>query len=130
MATKIVKLCDMTGAEIQEGTAPVILKLVNGTESFNVSLDLSDEAKGKLLKALMPYAKAGRDAGPVIVPAKSNGSNKAANDETQAIRAWAMTQPQFAVKDRGRIPEAVVAAYRAAHPEGEKATAETPTQGE
>lgn len=36
---------------------------------------------------------------------------------TREMRAWAQTQPHLSVSDRGRLSEAVIDAYRAAHPD-------------
>jgi hypothetical protein len=89
-------------------------------EGRNYQIDLSDENAAKLREALSPFIDAARKAGgrgsgrgrrqtaPAEKPTRSN------RDETQAIREWAR-QNGHKVNARGRIPKAVVEAYRAAH---------------
>ena len=114
MATKITHLCDISGVEIPEDTAKIVLRVQNGEASFAVSLELSDAEKAKLLKALKPYAEKGRDIGPVISPAPKSS---AANPLTAEIRAWAIAQPELKVSEKGRIPADVQEAFFAAHPD-------------
>jgi hypothetical protein len=83
------------------------------------TIDLSDANAGKLRKALDPYIAAGtrvgrasgrtsRNSGPGA-PARPAGSR----DENKMIRDWAV-QNGHQISERGRIPQSVTSAYRAA----------------
>ncbi len=119
MATKITKVCDVTGVELADDVEPIVIRVQNGDQSFARKLDLSDKAKADLLKALKPYADKGSDIGPVIVPA---AKSTATDPNTAKIRAWAVTQPDLKVSDKGRIPAAVVEAFYTAHPDETRPT--------
>jgi len=67
-------------------------------------IDLNDEHRDELLRALQPYIDAGRRAGRRTAPASSSGDDRA------AIRQWAR-ENGHEVSDRGRISTAVVEAY-------------------
>lgn len=67
-------------------------------------VDLNDEHRDELLRALQPYIDAGRRVGRRTAPAKSSGDDRA------AIRQWAR-ENGHEVSDRGRISAAVVEAY-------------------
>jgi hypothetical protein len=84
-----------------------------GFEGAEYEIDLSGKNGLKLRKALEPYLNAatkigragnGRVAGRGV---RAGGSR----DENAAIRAWAQ-QNGHDVSERGRIPTAVIAAYR------------------
>ena len=82
------------------------------------TIDLSEANAGKLHKALDPFIAAGtrigrsssgRGAGRTA-PARTAGSR----DENRLIREWA-AQHGHQISERGRIPQSVSSAYRAAH---------------
>jgi hypothetical protein len=82
------------------------------------TIDLSEANAGKLRKALDPFIAAGtrigrsstgRGAGRTA-PARTAGSR----DENRLIREWA-AQHGHQISERGRIPQSVSNAYRAAH---------------
>jgi hypothetical protein len=90
-------------------------------DGTSYTIDLSDANAGKLRKALDPFISAGTRVGrggsgrgPGRPPA--SGSGRAGNDRDQnkAIRDWA-TQNGHQVSERGRIPQSITDAYRAAH---------------
>ncbi|WP_144722629.1 Lsr2 family protein [Cellulosimicrobium sp. TH-20] len=66
-------------------------------------IDLNDEHRDELLRALQPFIDAGRRAGRRTVHAASG-------DDRAAIRQWAR-ENGHEVSDRGRISAAVVEAY-------------------
>ncbi|HEX8629004.1 MAG TPA: Lsr2 family protein [Catenuloplanes sp.] len=92
-------------------------------DGASYTIDLSDANAGKLRKALDPFINAGtrvgrggsgRSAGR---PAGQSGSGRGAGgdrDQNKAIREWA-SQNGYQVSERGRIPQNVTDAYRAAH---------------
>lgn len=67
-------------------------------------IDLNDEHRDELLRALQPYIDAGRRAGRRTSPAASSSGDRA------AIRQWAR-ENGHRVSDRGRISATVVEAY-------------------
>lgn len=80
------------------------------------TIDLSDANAGKLRKALDPFITAGTRVGrgsgrrPAAAPSRTAGSR----DENKAIREWA-ARNGHQISERGRIPQSVSDAYRAAH---------------
>ncbi|MFI5936582.1 Lsr2 family protein [Actinoplanes sp. NPDC051494] len=82
------------------------------------TIDLSEANAGKLRKALDPYINAGTrigraGAGRVSgrpAPVRTAGSR----DENRLIREWA-AEHGHQISERGRIPQSVSSAYRAAH---------------
>ncbi|WP_449278308.1 histone-like nucleoid-structuring protein Lsr2 [Leucobacter sp. GX24907] len=87
-----------------------------GLEGADYEIELSEENLSELRNALSPYiAKARRAEGSAAKPRRRSGAASGARkEELQAIRAWARDNGH-AVSDRGRIPGAVIEAYRSAH---------------
>ena len=91
-------------------------------DGTNYTIDLSDANAGKLRKALDPFISAGTRVGRGGAgrgpgrPAAASGTGRAGNDRDQnkAIREWASANGHQ-VSERGRIPQSVTDAYRAAH---------------
>jgi hypothetical protein len=91
-------------------------------DGTNYTIDLSDTNAGKLRKALDPFISAGTRVGRGASgrgpgrPATASGTGRAGNDRDQnkAIRDWA-AQNGHQVSERGRIPQSITDAYRAAH---------------
>jgi Lsr2 len=83
-----------------------------GFEGAEYEIDLSGKNGLKLRKALEPYlsaaTKVGRTNGRVAGRGVRAGGSR---DENAAIRAWAQENGHD-VSERGRIPTAVIAAYR------------------
>ncbi|MEV6595858.1 Lsr2 family protein [Actinoplanes sp. NPDC051346] len=82
------------------------------------TIDLSEANAGKLRKALDPFINAGTRIGRSgsgraaarTAPVRTAGSR----DENRLIREWA-AQHGHQISERGRIPQSVSSAYRAAH---------------
>ena len=82
------------------------------------TIDLSEANAGKLRKALDPFINAGTRIGRSgtgrvagrSTPVRTAGSR----DENRLIREWA-AQHGHQISERGRIPQSVSSAYRAAH---------------
>ena len=88
-----------------------------GLDGVTYTIDLSDANAGKLRKALDPYIAAGtrvsrRAAGRSA--ARPGSSRSSDRDQNKAIREWA-SKNGYEVSERGRIPQNVIEAYRAAH---------------
>lgn len=89
-------------------------------DGTNYTIDLSDANVGKLRKALDPYIAAGTRVGRgsaargVVRPAAAPGRAGGDRDQNRAIREWAV-QNGHQVSERGRIPQNVIDAFRAAH---------------
>ena len=88
-------------------------------DGVNYTIDLSEANAGKLRKALDPFIAAGTRVGRS--PARAgrqvtSGSPRTAGsrDENKAIREWA-SRNGHQISERGRIPQSVSDAYRAAH---------------
>jgi hypothetical protein len=87
-------------------------------DGISYTIDLSEANAGKLRKALDPYISAGtrlgRNSGRItgrrVAPSRSPGSR----DENRLIREWA-TANGHQISERGRIPQGVTDAYRAAN---------------
>jgi hypothetical protein len=89
-------------------------------DGISYSIDLSEANAGKLRKALDPFIEAGTRLGrggsgrgpgrSASSPARTAGSR----DENRLIREWA-AENGHQISERGRIPQNVSNAYRAAH---------------
>ncbi|MEU4426921.1 Lsr2 family protein [Actinoplanes sp. NPDC024001] len=87
-------------------------------DGVSYTIDLSEANAGKLRKALDPYINAGtrlgRTTGRIAsrsgAPVRTAGSR----DENRLIREWAIRNGHK-ISERGRIPQEVSNAYRAAH---------------
>ena len=77
-------------------------------------IDLTTENADAFRKALEPYIAGARRAGVSQSRGTSSRKRSTASPETAAIREWANANGH-AVSERGRIPGAVIDAYRAAH---------------
>lgn len=85
-----------------------------GFEGAEYEIDLSGKNGLKLRKALEPYLNAATKIGRAAANGRVAGRGVRAGgsrDENAAIRAWAQ-QNGHDVSERGRIPTAVIAAYR------------------
>jgi hypothetical protein len=86
------------------------------------TIDLSESNAGKLRKALDPFINAGTRIGRGSpgrggvrhVGAVTSGRTAGSRDENKAIRDWALSNGHQ-ISERGRIPQSVSDAYRAAH---------------
>lgn len=86
-------------------------------DGTSYTIDLSDANAGKLRKALDPFINAGTRVGRGGAPrarAASAGRTATSRDENKAIREWAVANGHE-ISERGRIPQGVSDAYRAAH---------------
>lgn len=72
-------------------------------------IDLNDSHRDELLRALQPYIDAGRRQGRRPA-ATRNGSTTGEN--LAVVRAWARDNGHE-VSNRGRVPNAIIEAYRA-----------------
>ena len=87
-------------------------------DGTNYTIDLSEANAGKLRKALDPYINAGTRLGRAgarlslrrSAPVRTAGSR----DENRLIREWAVANGHQ-ISERGRIPQGVTDAYRAAN---------------
>jgi hypothetical protein len=89
-------------------------------DGTSYTIDLSEANAGKLRKALDPFIAAGTRVGRGSGRASSRNAGSAASgrsagsrDENKAIRDWA-AQNGYQISERGRIPQTVSDAYRAA----------------
>lgn len=89
-------------------------------DGANYTIDLSDANAGKLRKALDPFIAAGTRVGRGTSArvgrgvATGGGRTAGSRDENKAIREWAVRNGHQ-ISERGRIPQGVSDAYRAAH---------------
>ncbi|AGZ44626.1 histone-like nucleoid-structuring protein Lsr2 [Actinoplanes friuliensis] len=88
-------------------------------DGTSYTIDLSEANAGKLRKALDPFITAGtrigrsgsgRGPGRPASVTRTAGSR----DENRLIREWAAEQGHQ-ISERGRIPQSISSAYRAAH---------------
>jgi len=88
-------------------------------DGTNYTIDLSESNAGKLRKALDPYINAGTRLGRAStgrIPARRSAPVRTAGsrDENRSIREWAVANGHQ-ISERGRIPQSVTDAYRAAN---------------
>lgn len=118
MGRKTVLLDDYDGAELPDDAAPITLSLGRTT----YSLYLSEDNHGKLLEAIDPFIKTAEtltSTPRAAAPARA----KAANDDNRNARKWAIetgfkyenaSGEKVTLGERGRIPDAVMEAWRVA----------------
>lgn len=95
--------------DLQGGKADVTITFALDGSSYEI--DLSSENAERLREALRPFVAAARP----VAPGKAARRSSARSDTSPAaIREWAR-EAGYEVNERGRIPAAIVAAYRAAH---------------
>jgi hypothetical protein len=87
-------------------------------DGTSYTIDLSEANAGKLRKALDPFIAAGTRVGRGTVrPGRTVAATRrtaSSRDENKAIRDWAV-ENGYEISERGRIPQSVSDAYRAAH---------------
>lgn len=88
-----------------------------GLDGVSYEIDLSAAHATELRDALVPFTGAARKAGRTsrIAAAKRRRAADGGLDNAE-VRSWARANGEK-VNERGRIPSAVVARYRAAHGE-------------
>ena len=106
MATKtILKVySDLSGEEIKDAETTTF-----SLDGETYVIDLTGKERAELEKALAKFIKAAR-------PAKRDGRKGSSTPglDPAAVRSWAREQ-KLDIPSRGRIPAAVLEAYKAAH---------------
>lgn len=121
MAQKVQVLLtdDLDGTEAEE-------TMEFALDGVSYEIDLSADNAEALRSAVQAYVEAARRTGGRLkrrvalpratpTPAATNGTSHP-TASSQTIRAWAASQPGIELKDRGRIPAAVIEAFNAANP--------------
>jgi nucleoid-associated protein Lsr2 len=104
----VVRLTDdLSGAEVPAGKGETVAFSLDGT---SYEIDLTAKNASVLRKALRPYIDAGR---PMNGSRRRPVRTKLAAD-TGTVKEWARANG-YQVRDRGRVPKAVVAAFEAAN---------------
>jgi Lsr2 len=89
-----------------------------GFDGRDYEIDLSSKHADQLAKALEPFVAGARKVSSSRRRTSSASAPKSKSKSKQDladVRAWAKTQPDLKVSDRGRIPQAVFQAYEQAH---------------
>ncbi len=107
--TKVLFVDDLDGTELPEGQGQTVRFSLDGV---SYEIDLSKDNADALRKDLKRYVDAGRRVGRQ--QAQQGQKRRSNRQESAAIREWAK-QHGREVSDRGRIPAAVVEAYKAAN---------------
>ncbi len=104
----VVRLTDdLSGAEIPAGKGETVTFDLDGT---SYEIDLTAKNASVLRKALQPYVEAAR---PVKGAPRRPVRTRIAAD-THTVKQWARANG-YEVNDRGRVPNAVLAAFDAAN---------------
>jgi hypothetical protein len=113
MARRIVHqlVDDIDGTVLGIGEGETIHFSLNSTA---YEIDLTTENADAFRQALEPFIAGARRASASTTRSGSSRKRATASPETAAIREWANANGHT-VSERGRIPAAVVEAYRAAH---------------
>lgn len=91
---------------------------VIGLRGEVLEIDLTAAERVTLDEILAPYIERGRRLGPMTARALApRRVPESTPEERAAIRAWARAEGHE-VAARGQIPNAIVRAFRAAHPQG------------
>ena len=117
--TVIVYYSDLSGAEIDERGVGVRFEL-DGTA---YEIDLAANEHDALRAALAPFVSASRPARtePTHQPRASSAADRRVEPSASALRQWAR-ENGFDVPTRGRVPELVREAYKAANSHREVAS--------
>jgi hypothetical protein len=103
----VVRLTDdLSGAKIPAGKGETVTFSLDGT---SYEIDLTAKNAGVLRKALRPYIEAGR---PIKDSRRRLSRTKIAAD-TRTVKQWARANG-YQVRDRGRVPKEILAAFDAA----------------
>ena len=104
----VVRLTDdLSGAEIPAGKGETVTFSLDG-QSYEI--DLTAKNDSALRTVLRPYIEAGRPLkGSLRRPARTQ-----VGADSRTVKAWARANG-YPVRDRGRIPKAVMAAFDAAN---------------
>ena len=113
MARRIVHqlVDDIDGTVLGIGEGETVHFSLNNTA---YEIDLTTENADAFREALEPYIAGARRASASSTRTGSTRKRAAGSPETAAIREWA-NDNGHKVSERGRIPAAVIDAYRAAH---------------
>lgn len=115
MARKIIHqlVDDIDGTVLEPGEGQSVQFALDGR---GYEIDLTDENATKLRELLAPYIGAGRRTIGSVASAKTTRTPRGADNtrDLQKVREWAREQGHT-VSDRGRIPQAILDAYDAAH---------------
>jgi nucleoid-associated protein Lsr2 len=112
MATKVIKVDDLDGAEgtdVEERTFDYAGK--------TYAIDLSEDNHKKLVECLDELAKANAAVERYLDKAtvqRGKRSQAKSSVDLAAVRAWAK-ENDIEVSERGRIPQAVIDQFQAAH---------------
>jgi len=111
---EVTLLCDLPHDDGEhEATGTVAF----GYEGGSYELDLCDTDAQVLKEGLTPYLASARRATVQWASKahKASGRTPADREYSARVRAWAATQPDMPVSERGRIPGSIIAAYEARH---------------
>jgi hypothetical protein len=97
---------DLTGTEIGAGKGETVTFSLDGR---TYEIDLTAKNANALRKAMQPYVVAGRAVKGTRRPARTKVSADA-----QTVKKWARANG-YQVRDRGRVPNEVLAAFEAAN---------------
>jgi len=98
---------DLSGTEIRPGKGETVIFSLDG-KSYEI--DLTAKNASLLRKALRPYIEAGR---PIKRSRRRPVRTKVGAD-TRTVKRWARANG-YQVRDRGRVPKEILAAFEAAH---------------
>lgn len=106
-STVVKRVVEVFEDDIDGGSADVTVSFALDGTAYEI--DLSEQNAVRLREALQPYVAAARP----VAKRRLEGRSSAVPHPAE-VRKWARDNG-IEVNDRGRIPESVLAAYRAAH---------------
>jgi nucleoid-associated protein Lsr2 len=98
---------DLTGTEIGAGKGETITFSLDGR---TYEIDLTAKNANALRKAMQPYVVAGRP----VKGAQRRPTRTKVSADAQTVKKWARANG-YQVRDRGRVPNEVLAAFEAAN---------------
>ncbi|TFD14170.1 Lsr2 family protein [Cryobacterium sp. TMT1-21] len=101
---------DLDGTSYDEGKGETV-KFSLDQVAFEI--DLSEKNAKEFRRLFTPYVTSGRTVARATRGA-SSATNKYSKEELLTIRLWA-NDNGYTVSSRGRVPQAVIDAYKAAH---------------
>lgn len=121
MATRTITVDDLSGKETLTAKPYTIQLTGPGKDDKGKDVEMTIEATFDLsvdsVNALTEWLKDGDTRSmSMLIPRRVKVTNNG-DSESEAVRAWAKAQPEFAdkIKDKGRLPDDVTDAYKKAH---------------
>lgn len=121
MATRTITVDDLSGKETLTAKPVTVTMSYTGKDEKGKDKEVTVSAEFDLsvdsVNALTEWIAEGDTRSMSMLIPRRTKVTPNGDSESEAVRAWAKAQPEFAdkVKDKGRLPDDVTDAYKKAH---------------